>query len=338
MFDGSPLGKIEVRGPDAAEFLNRIYVNNVPSLNVGHARYGIMLNDNGVILDDSIFIRMAEHHFLLHPSSGHADRIYAWLEEWLHGEWPTLEVLLTPVTSQWATVALAGPRAWDVLMNLARSLGPSDNEFPHMHWRATELDGIPFRILRASFAGELGFELGVPADYGEALWQALRAAGEPFGITPFGVESLMVLRTEKGYLHVGTDTDGTTTPDDIGWGDVIRRKPADFIGKRSLQRPHNRRADRLQFVGLEPMSPHRPITVGAHVVGPQIQSAPAPTQGYVTSACFSPNLGRWIALGLVRQGRTRIGEPVNLFHADDVAQARIVMPTFFDAGGARLRG
>lgn len=338
MFDGSPLGKIEVKGPDAAEFLNRIYVNKVLSLKVGQARYGIMLNDNGVILDDSVFIRIADEHFLLHPSSGHADRIYAWLEEWLQGEWPTLEVLLTPVTSQWATVALAGPRARDVLMNLARSLVLSDNEFPHMHWRTTELNGIPVRILRASFAGELGFELSVPADYGEAVWRGLLGAGDSFGITPFGVESLMVLRTEKGYLHVGSDTDGTTTLDDISWSDVVRRKPEDFIGKRSLQRPHNRRTDRLQFVGLEPLSPNQPITAGAHVVGPDVHRAPAPTQGYVTSACFSPNLKRWIALGLVRQGRARIGESVNLFHADRVTPARIVNPTFYDPDGARLHG
>lgn len=336
IYDASPLGKIEVRGPGAAEFLNRIYVNNVLSLKVGQARYGIMLNDNGVILDDGILVRIAAEHFLVHASSGNADRVYACLEEWLHGEWPSLQVLLTPVTSQWATLALAGPRARDVLGNLAPSLALPDSDFAHMRWRAGEWDGIPVRILRASFTGELGFEISVPADYGAALWQALLTNGEPFRITPFGVESLLVLRTEKGYLHVGSDTDGTTTPDDIGWGDVVRRKTADFIGKRSLSRPHNRRPDRLQFVGLQPLEPRQAITTGAHVVGMDIKRAPAPTQGYVTSACFSPTLERWIALGLVRTGRDRLGAAVNLFHADQLTPAQIVSPTFYDPEGTRL--
>jgi sarcosine oxidase subunit alpha len=338
IYDASPLGKIEVRGPDAGEFLNRIYVNNVLSMKSrpGQARYGIMLDDNGVIMDDGILVCINSEHFLLHPSSAHAERVYAWLEEWHQGEWQNLRVLLTPVTSQWATVALSGPKAREVLRQVAPTFALPDRDFPHMHWRAGQLHGVPVRILRASFTGELGFEISVPADYGAALWEELLVAGKPFGITPFGVEALLVLRTEKGYLHVGSDTDGTTTPDDIGWGNIVARKKADFIGKRSLQRPHNRRTDRLQFVALGPLNPRQPVTTGAHVVDADVRHAPAPTQGYVTSACFSPNLERWIALGLVRKGRERIGKTVNLFHADRTIPARIVSPTLYDPEGARL--
>ncbi|MDA7853121.1 NAD(P)-binding domain-containing protein [Porticoccaceae bacterium] len=336
IFDGSPLGKIEVRGPDAAEFLNRFYINNVVTLGPGQARYGLMLNENGVIIDDGIFARLGEDHYLLHTTSGGAARIHAWLEEWQQCEWPDMDLILTPVTSQWANIAVSGPRAREVLQRLDLSIDLDNNSFPHMQIRTGESNGVPLRILRASYTGELTYEINVPADYGMALWQALMEAGKAFSITPYGIESLMVLRTEKGYLHIGADTDGLTTPADVGWGTIAGKKSADFIGKRSLSRPHNTAPERLQFVGLAPVDQERKITAGAHVVNAKESHAPSPSQGYVTSSCYSPSLKGWIGLGLVKNGRAHMGQTVNLYHDGKTQAATIVEPTFYDPKGERL--
>ena len=336
LFDGSPLGKFEVHGDDAAEFLNRVYINNVRSLKTSRARYGLMLNENGVVIDDGVFARISARGYLLHTTSGAAERIHAWLEALLQGDWPQLDVLLTPVSSQWANIAVSGPRARELVQRLETGLDLSADGLPHTGFVHGALDGIPLRVLRVSFTGELCYELSVPASWGTDLWQRLLRLGEDLQVMPIGVETLMVLRTEKGYLHIGVDTDGASTPRDLGWGRVAERKSEEFLGKRSLTRPANLRAGRLELVGLAPVAQEDVLVAGTHVIDSQCRTAPAPTQGYVTSACYSPNLQRYVGLGLVRDGMSRRGETVNLYDNGAVSPARICAPTAWDPQGERL--
>ena len=336
VFDGSPPGKIEVYGPDSAEFLNRVYINNVTSLKTGRARYGLMLNENGIIIDDGIFARLADDHYLVHTTSAGANRIHAWMEALLQGDWPDLDVLLTPVTSQWANIAVSGPRSRELVERLETGIDFSNNGMPHMSMVTGTVDEAPLRVLRASYTGELCYELNVPADQGAALWQRLLQLGDDMQVMPIGVEPLGVLRTEKGYLHVGSDTDGNTTPRDVGWGHIADRKQGEFLGKRSLNRPFNVRDGRLEFVGLTPVQRGGVLASGAHVIDVKHSGAPAPTQGYVTSACYSPNLQRYVGLGLVQDGSTRLGETVNVYDNGKVQAAQISTHAAWDPEGDRL--
>ncbi len=336
LFDGSPLGKIEVYGPDSAEFLNRVYINNVPTLKAGRARYGLMLNENGIIIDDGIFARLVDDHYLVHTTSAGANRIHAWMEALLQGDWPDLDVLLTPVTSQWANIAVSGPRSRELVERLETGIDFSNNGMPHMSMVTGTVDEMPLRVLRASYTGELCYELNIPADRGAALWQRLLQLGEDLQLMPIGVETLGVLRTEKGYLHVGSDTDGNTTPRDAGWGRIAGRKEGEFLGKRSLSRTFNTRDGRLEFVGLTPVQQGGVLAAGAHVIDADRSGAPAPTRGYVTSACYSPNLQRYVGLGLVQDGSRRLGETVNVYDAGEVQGARISAPAAWDPEGDRL--
>jgi sarcosine oxidase subunit alpha len=336
VFDNSPIGKLEVRGPDAARFLDRVYINNVPGLAVGRARYGLMLNDNGVIIDDGVIVRLAADHFLLNTTSGGVGRVGAMLEEWLQCEWPDLRVLVDDQTTQWANFTLAGPSARAALAALGTDIDLAPAALPHMAAAAGTVAGLRARLIRVSFSGEASFEVNVPARNAGAFLDRILEAGAPQGITPYGVESLMVLRAEKGYLHVGTDTDGSTTPDDVGWGAVARRKPGDFIGKRSLFRAANVNAERKQFVGLEPLDTNQALRPGGHLLLGANRRPPALTDGWVTSACFSPTLGRPIALGLLCGGRERLGETVTVCDEDDRIAARVVSPVFYDPENTRL--
>ena len=334
LFDNSPLGKLEVRGPDAAEFLDRVYLNNARSLQAGRGRYGLMLNENGVIIDDGLFFRLADAHFLVSTTSGNAARIHQWLEEWLQCEWTDLDVTVQNATSAWANVTLAGPQSRALLASFNTDIDLSDAAFPHQSIRAGVLEGLPARIMRASFSGELGFELNLPANHGAAFWDEALARGERFGAAPYGVEAAMSLRIEKGYLHIGTDTDGTTTPDDAGWGHLAAAKQTHFIGKRSLARSANRRPDRLQFVGIRPLDEQLPLHAGGHLTAP----GESCSQGYVTSACYSPSLGRWIALGLLRRGRERHGETLDIFDGSERRRGWVAAPAALDPEGKRLHG
>jgi sarcosine oxidase subunit alpha len=337
VFDNSPIGKLEVRGPDAARFLDRVYINNVPGLAVGRARYGLMLNENGVIIDDGVFVRLAMDHFLLNTTSGGVGRVGAMLEEWLQCEWPDLRVLIDDQTTQWANFTLAGPRARAVLAALGTDVDLAPAALPHMAAAEGSVAGLRARVIRVSFSGEASFEVNVPARHAGGFLEAVLDAGAAHGITPYGVESLMVLRAEKGYLHVGTDTDGATTPDDVGWGAVARRKPGDFIGKRSLFRAANLSAERKQFVGLEPLDADQALRPGGHLLLGANRQPPALTDGWVTSACFSPTLGRHIALGLLRGGRERLGETVTVCDEEERIAARVVSAVFYDPANARLQ-
>ncbi|MGT2460184.1 sarcosine oxidase subunit alpha family protein (plasmid) [Cupriavidus basilensis] len=338
MFDGSPLGKLEVRGPDAAAFLNRVYVNNLSTLKPQYARYAMLTNENGVLIDDGVVVRLADDHFLVHATSAAVDRVFLLLEELLQCEWPHLKVHVLNVTTQWANVTVSGPRARQVLQRLDSDIDFSKDAFPHMQFRNGTIRGVACRVLRASFTGEVTYEISAPARYAASLWQAVAAAGEEFGITPYGIEALEVMRTEKGYLHIGSDTDGSSNPLDIGWGKIIDKKTDDFIGRRSLQRPADRNTQRLQFVGLESVDPKIALPVGGHMIGDARPRFPVKTQGYVTSSCISPMLNKGIGLGILENGANRLGETVHVYAKGKVIAAKVVPTAHFDPEGERLNG
>lgn len=332
LFDGSPLGKIEVKGPGAAEFLDRMYANTMSTLKVGRLRYGLMLNELGVVIDDGVTARIADDHFLVGTTGGGADRITDWLDEWLQCEWPDLQVVIAPVTTSVAVLTLSGPKSRVVLQAAGVDFPASAAEFPHMSFRNGAVAGVPARVCRVSFTGEVSYEINVAASQATLLWERLMTAGATHGLSAVGIDAWMLLRTEKGYLHVGADTDGTTAPDDIGWGHVLKRD-RDFVGRRSLTRPENMRADRLQFVGLEPVDKAE-LPIGAHLRG---DGATHASEGYITSAGFSPILNRWVALAMLRSGRTRHGEIISVITPDGTKRARVTAPGAYDPQGARLR-
>jgi sarcosine oxidase, subunit alpha len=332
LFDGSALGKIEVHGPDAREFLDRFYINNLATLKPGRARYGLMLRESGVIFDDGTVVMLAADRFVVTTTSGNAGRVGAWLEEWHQCEWPQLRVAIMPVTEQWATVSLAGPRAREILSKLPTDIDLSPTAFAHLDMREGRLLGHPARVYRVSFTGELTYEINVPAATGPSVWEALMDAGRPLGLQPLGIEALLLMRLEKGFLHVGTDTDGTTVPDDVGWGKVAAGKSADFVGKRSLYLPENRRPDRLQLVGLIGEDTAG-IIIGSHMRLPDSKEA---TDGWVTSTGRTVLTGEPIALAMLRGGRDRIGTRVTVHESGTVTRARVVNPPFFDPSGERM--
>ncbi|HET8880621.1 MAG TPA: glycine cleavage T C-terminal barrel domain-containing protein, partial [Solimonas sp.] len=337
VLDYSPLGKILVYGADAAEFLTRVYVNNMRTLKVGQCRYGLMLGEDGIVKDDGVVTRWADDSFVVGTTSGQADRIVDWLEEWLQCEWVDLDVTVESVTTQWAVMMLAGPRARDVLAQLGCDIDLSAAAFPHMSARQGHIGDVPVRIARVSFTGELGYEISVPWRFGRSLWDALLDKGRASGIVPFGIESLMVMRTEKGFLHVGSDTDGLTFPQDVGFETIIGKKAEDFIGRRSTMTPEGRRADRRQLVGLAPVDGRTLLAVGGHIVDAGFRSGTARTQGWVTSSFASPTLGRPVALALVERGRARSGERVQVYDGGRLVPATIVSMSAYDPEGERLK-
>jgi sarcosine oxidase subunit alpha len=336
IFDASTLGKIEVVGPDAAEFLNRMYVNSWTKLAPGKCRYGLMLKEDGYILDDGVVARLADDRFHVTTTTGGAPRALALMEDYLQTEWPDLEVFLTSVTEHWAVIALQGPKARDVLAPLVSDIDLSNEAFPHMSVREGFVCGVPTRLMRVSFTGELGYEINVPADYGRAVWEAVHEAGRPFGITPYGTETMHVLRAEKGFIIVGQETDGTVTPDDVGLGGMVSKVKPDFVGKRSLSRPDLVAPGRKQLVGLLAEDPSERLDEGAQIVAEPTDLLPVPMLGHVTSSYASPAAGRTIALALVADGRARMGETVHVTTMRGFARATICEPVFVDPKGERV--
>ncbi|MGW7001491.1 sarcosine oxidase subunit alpha family protein, partial [Streptomyces sp. NPDC054933] len=336
--DASTLGKIDVQGPDAGVFLDRLYTNMISTLKVGMIRYGVMCRADGMVFDDGTVIRLAEDRFLLTTTTGNAAAVLDWMEEWLQTEWPDLRVHCTSVTEQWATVALVGPRSREVLAALAPDLAVDSESFPFMAWRETAVAAIPARVCRISFSGELAYEINVLPWYATALWEALYEAGQPLGITPYGTETMHVLRAEKGYPIIGQDTDGTVTPQDLGMGWVVSKKKRDFIGKRSHLRPDSRRADRKQLVAL---LPHDDVLLpeGAQLVATdRLPAPPVPMLGHITSSYRSAALGRAFALALVRSGRERIGERLYVPVGEELIPVTVTDPVLYDPEGARRDG
>jgi sarcosine oxidase subunit alpha len=333
--DASTLGKIDIQGPDAATLLNWVYSNPWSKLEVGKCRYGLMLDENGMVFDDGVTVRLGENHFLMHTTTGGAARVLAWLERWLQTEWPHLKVYLTTVTDHWATTALAGPKSREVLKKLCSDVDFDDAAFPFMSYREGTVAGVKARIMRISFSGERSYEINVPAADGLRVWEAIQAAGAPFGITPYGTETMHVLRAEKGYIIVGQDTDGSVTPVDLGMGAMVA-KTKDCLGKRSLLRSDTARADRKQFVGLLTDDPQIVLEEGGQIVDGPNPSIPARGAGHVTSSYASPTLGRSIALALVKGGAGRMGERVHVsMQGGRTVSATIANPVFFDPKSER---
>ena len=339
LFDASTLGKIDLQGPDAAELLNRVYTNAWSKLEVGRCRYGLMLRDDGMVFDDGVTARLAPERFHMTTTTGGAARVLAWLEEWLQTEWPDLRVYCTSVTEQWAAMALAGPKARAVLATLGTDIDLAPEAFPHLALREGRVAGIPARVFRISFSGELAFEVNVPWGYGAALWEAALAAGQPFGITPYGTEAMHVLRAEKGYIIVGQETDGTVTPDDLGMGWILGKAKRDFIGKRGRARTGLQAPGRKQLVGLLTTDPATVLEEGAQIVAEAtLPAPPVPMIGHVTSSYLSPTLGRSIALALVRGGHGLHGRKVHVPMPGGVIETLVTAPVFYDPEGARLHG
>ena len=336
MFDASTLGKIEIVGPDAAEFMNRMYTNAWTKLAPGRLRYGLLLGEDGFIRDDGVIGRLSADRFHVTTTTGGAARVLNTMEDYLQTEWPELKVWLTSTTEQWAVIALNGPNARNLLEPLVEGMDLSNEAFPHMSVAQGNICGVPTRLFRVSFTGELGFEVNVPARYGRAVWEALHNAGQQYGITPYGTETMHVLRAEKGYIIVGQDTDGTVTPDDAGLTWAIGKAKPDFVGKRSLIRPDILNADRKHLVGLLTRDPKVVLEEGAQIVADPKQPVPMTMIGHVTSSYWSETLGRSIALALVEGGKAIQGQTIHVPMPDKTHAAEITGMVFIDPDGKRL--
>ncbi|GAB2626083.1 2Fe-2S iron-sulfur cluster-binding protein [Kocuria himachalensis] len=340
--DATTLGKIEIRGKDAGEFLNRVYTNAFKKLKPGMGRYGVMCTPDGMVFDDGVTLRLDEDRYFMTTTSGGAAKVLEWLEEWSQTEWPELDVVFTSVTEQYTTVAVVGPKSRAVIAKLAPDLDVSNEAFPFMAFRETVLaSGIPARVCRISFSGELAFEINVSSWYGLAVWESVAEAGAEFGITPYGTETMHVLRAEKAYPIVGQDTDGTVTPQDLGM-DWVVSKTKEFIGKRSYDRPSATSPDRKQLVAVLPVDRTFRLPEGAQLVdhGTPItpEQGPVPMVGHVTSSYRSAALERTFGLALVENGRNRIGETLQAPLDGQLVDVVIAEPVLYDPEGNRRDG
>ena len=334
IFDASTLGKIEVVGPDAVNFMNRLYANAWNSLAVGRCRYGVLLREDGFLLDDGVVARTAEDRLHVTTTTGGAARVLAMMEDYLQTEWRELRVWLTSTTEQWAVIALQGPLSRRVLQGLVEDIDLSAAALPHMGVARGRICGLPMLLFRVSFTGELGFEVNVPADFALEAWEAICQAGAAHGITPYGTEAMHVLRAEKGYIIIGQETDGTVTPDDVGLGWAIGRNKPDFVGKRSLARPAMSATGRKQLVGLLTADPGSVLEEGSQVMTP---GQPRPI-GHVTSSYHSPTLQRSIALAMIADGRARIGQTLSVPGGAGDVPVTVSSSVFYDPKGERLNG
>jgi sarcosine oxidase subunit alpha len=334
VMDASTLGKIDIQGRDAVEFLNRIYTNAFDTLKVGSCRYGLMCKADGMVFDDGVVMHLEPDHWLATTTTGGAAAVLDWMEEWLQTEWPDLHVRLTSVTDHWADVAVVGPRSREVVAALFPKIAIDAQSFPFMAIREGETAGIPVRLHRITFSGELAYELWTPSWYGLKLWEAVMAAGEPLGITAYGTETMHVLRAEKGYIICGQETDGTVTPQDLGMGWMVSKKKA-FIGQRSHRRSDTARPDRKHLVGLLPIDGEQLLPEGAQLVLQPDGAAPVKMVGHITSSYRSATLGRTFALAMLQGGRERFGSTVYAPLNGHVVAATVTEPIFYDKDNAR---
>jgi sarcosine oxidase subunit alpha len=340
MMDASTLGTIELQGADVGVLLDRLYTNLFSTLRVGYVRYGVMCGVDGMVLDDGTTARLDEGRWLMSTTTGNAAKVLEWLEEWQQTEWPSLDVRATSVTDNWSTIALVGPCARDVLARLAPELDCSVESFPFMTIRYAEVGGIPARIMRVSFSGELAYEINVVSWHALAMWEAVHAAGQRFGIMPYGTETMHVLRAEKGYPIVGQDTDGTVTPLDLGMSWIVSKKKPDFVGKRSFARADTARTDRPQLVGLVPVDGRSRVVEGAQLVphGANLGATPVPMHGHVTSSYDSVALGTPFALALLDSGASRHGEVLDAVNDGVSTAVRVGSLIPYDPAGERRDG
>jgi sarcosine oxidase subunit alpha len=335
LLDASTLGKIVVKGPDAGRFLDMLYTGVMSTLPIGKCRYGLMCNEQGFLSDDGVVARLAEETWLCHTTSGGADRIHAWMEDWLQCEWWDWQVYTANVTEQYAQVAVVGPNARNLLQSLG-GMDVSKEALPFMGWADGTLGGFPVRVYRISFSGELSYEIAVPASHGAAFWAACHEAGKALGAMPYGTEALHVMRAEKGFIMIGDETDGTVIPQDLGLDWAISKKKADYLGKRGQERTFLASPDRWKLVGFETLD-GSVIPDGAYVVAEGVNAnGQRNVQGRVTSTYYSPTLKRGIAMGLLQHGPQRMGEVVAFNTvAGGTVQARVRDTVFYDKDGEK---
>jgi sarcosine oxidase subunit alpha len=335
--DVSTLGKIDIQGQDAAAFLDRVYINLFSTLPIGKVRYGLMLREDGLVMDDGTSARLAANHYVMSTTTANAAKVMRHLEHARQVLWPELDVQIVSVTEQWAQYAIAGPKARHLLERLlGDALDVSNHAFPYLACAEFSWRSVVARLFRISFSGELAYELAVPARYGDAAVRAIMAAGEALGVVPYGIEALSVMRIEKGHV-TGNELNGTTTAADLGLGRMMSKKK-DFIGCILSQRPGITDPERPTLVGIKPVDAAQRLYAGAHFLKLGAPVTLANDQGYVTSVAFSPMLGHWIGLGLVTRGHERMGERLHAHspvRGGDVEVA-VVASVFFDPQGVRL--
>ncbi|KFX70487.1 sarcosine oxidase subunit alpha [Pseudomonas taeanensis MS-3] len=334
LLDASTLGKIDIQGPDAREFLNRIYTNAWTKLDVGKARYGLMCKEDGMVFDDGVTACLADNHFLMTTTTGGAARVMQWMEIYHQTEWPELKVYFTSVTDHWATMTLSGPNSRKLLSEVT-DIDLDKDAFPFMTWKEGKVGGVPARVFRISFTGELSYEVNVQADYAMGVLEKIVEAGKKYNLTPYGTETMHVLRAEKGFIIVGQETDGSVTPDDLNMGWCVgRTKPFSWIGWRGMNREDCVKENRKQLVGLKPVNTSAVLPEGAQLVFDAKQAIPMSMVGHVTSSYYSTSMGFSFALALVKGGLKRMGEKVFAPLADGtVIEAEIVSSVFFDPKG-----
>ena len=335
ILDASTLGKIDIQGSDASEFLNRVYTNAWSKLGIGKCRYGLMLNEDGMVYDDGVTTRLGENHYLMTTTTGGAANVLGKLEDYLQTEWPELDVYLTSVTDHYATASICGPNSKKILNKIIPDLDLSEENFPHMSFKEAQIGNNKCRIMRISFTGEHSYEINIQANYGKALWEKCMEAGKEFNITPYGTETMHLLRAEKGFIIVGQDTDGTMTPIDLQMDWVVSKKKYDFIGKRSLYRSDTMKEDRKQLVGLITDDPNIVLEEGAQIVA-ELNQSPINMLGHVTSSYYSPNLKKSIALAVVRGGTNMMGKKLFIPMENKTINVTITNSVFFDEENKRL--
>jgi sarcosine oxidase, subunit alpha len=335
ILDASTLGKIDIQGTDASEFLNRVYTNAWSKLAIGKCRYGLMLNEDGMVYDDGVTTRLAENHYIMTTTTGGAANVMNKLEDYLQTEWPELDVYLTSVTDHFATISVCGPNSKRIVSNVIPNLDFSDESFPHMSFKNAKIGEINCRVMRISFTGEHSYEINVQANYGKSIWEKCIDSGKEFNITPYGTETMHLLRAEKGFIIVGQDTDATMTPIDLQMDWIVSKKKYDFIGKRSLYRSDTIKDDRKQLVGLITENPNDILEEGAQIVA-DIKKVPIDMLGHVTSSYYSPNLRKSIALGVVRGGKNMMGQKLIIPMEDKLINVTVADPVFFDKENKRL--
>jgi sarcosine oxidase subunit alpha len=334
LFDGSSLGKIEIIGPDAAKLADFNSYNRLSNLKPGKIRYGFLLQESGIVFDDGVTLRLAEDRLLVSCSSGHTDSVVTRLELWRQDRFDPGRVVVHDTTAQWATLTLTGPRARDLLGALDLGVALDDEALPHMSFVTGDFDGAPLRVARVSFTGDRSYELSVPARRARRLRARIFEKLPAFGGGLLGLEGLMILRAEKGYIVVGKDTDGTTMPHDLGVAGPRDSRKDEYIGKRSLFMPVAQDKARKQFVGLSVASGEAPLPTGAHVTAGAGKARRS--LGYVTSSYMSPTLGCPVALGLVEDGLARMGDSVPIYYLGAERRATIASPVALDPEGKRL--
>ncbi len=335
ILDASTLGKIDLKGRDVSEFLNRVYTNAWSKLAIGKCRYGVMLGDDGMVIDDGVTTRLGEHHYVMTTTTGNAASVMSKLEDWLQTEWPELQVYLTSVTEQFGTISLNGPNSRKIVESLFPNQNFSSESFPHMSFKELKIDGVSCRVMRISFTGEICYEINISASYALSLWNKCISLGENYNITPYGTEAMHVLRAEKGYIIVGQETDGSVTPIDLDMNWIVSKKKYDFIGKRALNRSDTVKENRKQLVGILTVDPSIVLEEGSQLVEVET-SLPMPMVGHITSSYYSPNLGRSIALGLVKSGTKKKGAKLIVPTINKSIEVEITSPVFIDPKNERL--